>query len=439
MARHLFFIFYLLVTYTVTAQDKTPAARITEVDSGWAGNSVNTVIFRKHSLVTHRDTQYIAFYDPEGRVVLGKRRSGARQWQLTRTGYRGDVADAHRSISIIVDGNDYLHMAWDHHNSKLRYCRSISPGSLVLTAEMPMTGSLEEQVSYPEFYKLPDENLLFFYRDGGSGRGNLVINRYNIHTQQWTRLHDNLVDGEGKRNAYWQAFIDAKGTIHLSWVWRETPDVASNHDLCYARSADGGKTWTTSTGQPYGLPITAATAEYTCRIPVNSGLINQTSICADAGGRPYIASYWCDPGDSIPQYRIVYLENNKWMLRTPGFRKTAFHLSGAGTKRIPLSRPQLLVWNAGSVVNAVIIFRDEERGNKVSIAVCKNIGEAKWNITDLTTDEVGSWEPTYDTGLWKEKSILNLFVQKVEQTDAEGKANTPPQMVKVLEWKVVER
>ena len=32
----------------------------------------------------------------------------------------------------------------------------------------------------------------------------------------------NLVSGEGKRNAYWQAVTDKKGTIHISWVWRES-------------------------------------------------------------------------------------------------------------------------------------------------------------------------------------------------------------------------
>ena len=55
--------------------------------------------------------------------------------------------------------------------------------------------------------------------------------------------------------------------MHLSWCWRETFDVATNHDLCYARSADGGNTWTRSDGTPYQIPINADTAEYALRIP----------------------------------------------------------------------------------------------------------------------------------------------------------------------------
>lgn len=58
------------------------------------------------------------------------------------------------------------------------------------------------------------------------------------------------------------------------------------------RSFDNGVTWYKSDGEQYKLPITASNAEYACRIPQNSELINQTSMSADAGGNPYIATYW---------------------------------------------------------------------------------------------------------------------------------------------------
>jgi hypothetical protein len=67
-----------------------------------------------------------------------------------------------------------------------------------------------------------------------------------------------------------------------TWVWRETWDVATNHDICYAKSVDGGKTWQKSGGEKYELPITAASAEYACRVPQKSELINQTSMCVDS-------------------------------------------------------------------------------------------------------------------------------------------------------------
>jgi hypothetical protein len=423
----------LLVSGMLQAQVE-PGVRLVNVSDGWAANSVNAVVFRKNSLATFKDTQFIAFYNQERYVMLGKRKLGEEKWVLQQTTYRGNTSDAHNSISIMVDDAGYLHLSWDHHNNPLRYARSIAPGSLQLTDKLTMTGSNEQNVTYPEFYNLSDGDLLFLYRDGRSGQGNLVINKYYTATQRWQQLHSNLIDGEGKRNAYWQACVDGLGTIHISWVWRESPDVASNHDLCYARSVDGGKTWERSTGEKYQLPVTAATAEYTCRIPQNSELINQTSMSADNKGNPFIASYWREADSKVPQYHIVYLTANGWKVRNLHFRKTAFSLSGAGTKRIPVSRPQVMVKGSGNKASVLLLFRDEERGSKASAVVINKIKKNRWTVLDLTTNSLGSWEPTYDTGLWREKKLLHLFVQRVEQVDAEGKANIPPQPVQVLEW-----
>ncbi|MGI4898237.1 MAG: BNR repeat-containing protein [Janthinobacterium lividum] len=411
------------------------AQKLIPVAKAWANTSVNVVVFRKNSLVTFRDTQFIAFYNKDRFVVLGKRKSDSQKWQLQKTQYQGNAADAHNTIALMVDGAGFLHLSWDHHGNPLRYCRSISPESLILGDKKSMTGIKENQVTYPEFYKLPDGNLLFFYRDGKSGQGDLIINKYDTKTQQWAQLENNLISGEGQRNPYPQTCVDVKGTIHISWVWRESPDVASNHDLAYARSTDGGKTWEKSTGEKYQLPITEATAEYAVKIPQKSELINQTSMTTDAAGHPFIATYWREAGSEIPQYHVVYQDGQSWKIQNLGFRKTAFSLSGGGTKSIPISRPQIVAAQHGNKLSAILLFRDEERGSKVSAAVCTDIKKGKWKVQDLTNQFIGSWEPSYDTELWKEKGILNIFLEKVEQLDGEGKANVPPQMVQVLEWK----
>ncbi len=426
-----FLLVVLFFVPAISSFTQSGNTRLSNVSEGWAANSINTVVFRKNSLTTFRDTQFIAFYNKDKFVVLGKRKTGSENWILKQTTYKGNTADAHNSISIVTDGAGFLHIAWDHHNNPLNYCRSIAPGSLDLADKIKMTGLNEQKISYPEFYKLPAGDLLFLYRNGGSGQGNLVINKYSIESGKWKQVQQNLIDGEDKRNAYWQACVDASGVIHLSWVWRETPDVASNHDMCYAKSTDGGLTWQKSTGEKYRLPINEVTAEYACKIYQNSELINQTSMCTDENGNPYIASYWRDKNDSVPQYHLIYKRAGEWRISNLNFRKTVFSLSGKGTKRIPISRPQVIAWHN----KLALIFRDEERDNKISIAVNKNSKKNKWKVSDLINDNVGSWEPTYDTELWKEKQILNLFVQKVEQADAEGMTNAPPQMIKILEWK----
>ncbi|MDR2805632.1 MAG: BNR repeat-containing protein [Dysgonamonadaceae bacterium] len=400
--------------------------------ASWAGNSINTVIFRKNSLVSHGDVQFMAYYDVDSYLCLGKRNLNEEQWEIRRTPYAGNIRDAHNCISIMTDGEGYLHVAWNHHNSTLNYTKSKRPLSLDLEEKQGMTGVLENHVTYPEFHQTPDGNLLFLYREGGSGSGNLVVNRYNTKSKQWKQLHNNLIDGEKLRNAYWQACIDKKGVVHLSWVWRETPDVATNHDMCYARSCDNGETWESSEGEKYQLPIAAATAEYACKIPQNSELINQTSMTTDDKGNPCIATYYCLPDSKIPQYHLIYRnQSQQWKDVALDFRKTAFSLRGTGTKKIPIARPQ--VFYNERTKQWLLVFRDEERGNKVSLAICGDLIENQWRINDITSYSVGDWEPTYDTELWKEKNKLHLFVQKVQQGDGEQNSELEAQPISIAE------
>ncbi|MFN0256922.1 BNR repeat-containing protein [Pedobacter ureilyticus] len=425
------FLLFFLSWLGVAAQN---VEQLTIAENGWANNSVNTVIFRKNALTTFKDNQYVAYYDNEQYVVLAKRKLNSKQWEVARTAFKGDANDAHKSISIMVDGNGYLHLGWGQHNNKLNYAKSIAPNSTTMGEKEEMIGKEENKVSYPEFYKLANGNLLFFYRDGGSGNGNLMINQYDTKTKTWKRIQNNLVSGEGKRNAYTQTTIDAKGTIHISWVWRESPNVASNHDLCYAKSTDGGITWTKSSGKKYTLPITLENAEYAFKIPQGSELINQTAMATDAKGNPFIATYWRPGETSVPQYHMVYHLDGKWQVRNLNFRKQAFTLSGSGTKKIPISRPQLIVWQKGKNFNAALLFRDVERGNKVSMALSIDKNLAEWVCRDLSEESVGEWEPTYDTELWLAKRQLGIFVQDVEQVDGEGKSQKRPTAVKVLNW-----
>lgn len=427
------FVSYLFFLSAFAFAQK-PDVRVVNVAEGWANNSINAVIFRKNSLVSYRDTQFIAYYNQDKYVVVGKRKLGTSTWILKQTPYQGNANDAHNSISIMVDGDGYLHVSWDHHVHPLRYAKSVSPGSLELGAKIPMVGTGEKQVSYPEFYKMPSGDLLFFYRSGSSGQGDMVINKYNLKTQTWQRLHDNLISGENIRNAYWQAFIDHNGTIHVSWVWRESPNVATNHDMSYACSKDGGLTWQKSTGEKYLIPITKASAEIALKIPQKSELINQTSMSADKKGNPFIATYWREQDSDIPQYHVVYHNGKTWQSSNLNFRKTAFSLSGVGTKRIPISRPQIMVNNSKGKPSGLIIFRDAERDDKVSVVKIRNFKKNKWSVHDLSDASVGSWEPSYDTELWSKKGVLNLFIQNVQQVDGEGKADIPAKMVQVLEW-----
>ncbi len=404
-------------------------SKLVPVEKGWSKNSINTVVFRKSALTTHGSTQFISFYDSLGRVVIGKRTIGSNIWETKVTKFTGNVKDAHNSISIMSDGEGYLHLSWDHHNTPLNYTISKEPLSLDMHEPTDMMAKDEISVSYPEFHRLPNGDLLFFYRNGESGKGNLIINKYDIKNKNWERLHSNLIDGEGKRNAYWQCFIDKKGAIHLSWVWRETWDVATNHDMCYAVSKDNGLTWEKSNGEKYRLPINAGSAEIAWKIPQNSELINQTSMYADQKSNPYIVTYWKNDTAGVPQFQLIYSNKNKWRRQTITKRKTDFSLSGGGTKAIPISRPQVVV----NGKKAMVIYRDVEYDNKVCVSVTKNLKKNVWHTYTATNFPVDSWEPSYDNEQWKANKSLHLFVQRTSQGDGENLTNMPSQMVYVLE------
>ena len=334
----------------------------TVIGKGWARTAVNATVFRRNSVVSDSNFQYVAYYDAERQVILAQRQLGFDGWTIAVTPYTGNTSDAHNVISIMVDGAGYLHMTW-------------------------------------------------------------------------SMRQDNLISGEDERNAYWQTAIDEQGTIHLSWVWRETPDVATNHDMCYAKSDDNGVTWRKSTGEDYTLPITQSSAEYACRIPQNSFLMNQTAMCADSQGRPYIATYWRPTGSDIPQYHIIYHDGDSWQTQQVTQRKTPFDVSGTGSRRVPFARPQIVVDVRGEHDKAYIIYRDVERGDKVSVAICDDLQAREWRIEDLTDSSVTVWEPSYDTEFWKREHILHLYVQNTEQGDGEKEVDFPPQDVTILEWK----
>lgn len=413
-------------------------ARLLPIASdGWAGSSVNVLAGLQHNLITHGSTQYAAFYAQDATLVLAQRTIGSDLWTSVRTPFRGRVADAHNTVVIAVDGEGVLHVAWDHHGNALNYARGIAPGSLELGERQPMTGSREERVTYPSFLLLPDGDLLCLYRDGVSGRGDLVLNRYDIATRTWSQVQSNLIDGEGRRSAYASALVDAEGGLHLAWVWRDSPDVATNHDLAYARSHDGGVTWTSVRGAPLRLPLTADHADYALRIGTGRSLMNPPSLAVDEDGNPYLANYWCPADSEIPQYHLVHHDGTDWRVQQVTQRTTPFTLSGAATKRPPLSRAVLVTQRGWRKPREVfLLYRDDERGGRIIAAACRDFVQPAWTFHELTANSTGAWEPSLDPQQWTRMAQVHLLVQPVQQRDGNDQqaADVPPTTVSSLIW-----
>jgi hypothetical protein len=423
----------------VATGDRAGAARLIPISgAAFAGSSVNVVANVRQSVFTHGRTQFAAFYDADRFMVLARRSRDADRWETRRTAYQGNAADAHNSISLVVDGAGILHVAWDHHASPLNYARGVAPGSLELGPRLAMTGQREGRVTYPQFSRLPGGDLLFLYRDGASGRGTLVLNRYAVAKRAWTAVQTNLIDGEGERSPYWDMTVDRQGTLHLAWVWRESPDVATNHDICYARSADEGRTWSGSDGTRVAVPITARTAEYAVRIPQNSNLMNSPAIAADDGGRPYVTTYWSATPGAAPRFRVVHREGAAWRIIEGPARTDVFTLSGSGTKAPPISRAVVLVEPDGRASRIHLIYRDTgpAGGGRITAATLERPDARTWTVRDLTSEPVGAWEPAIDPTAWAGRRQAHMLVQRVTQRDGDDlTGQAAPTPIGLLAWR----
>lgn len=403
-------------------------------DEAFSGSSVNVIAGTRQMLYTHGAYQYAGYYDPEGRVVLAKRRLGEDRWAIEKTGFSANTRDAHNSISLIVDGKGYLHLAWGHHDSPLSYSVSESPESLQMGEPTLMVGSEESSVTYPQFFKFGSGDLIFAYRDGASGRGKMVLNHYDVERGVWARRQDNLIDGEGERSAYWDMAVGSDNSLYLAWVWRESPDVATNHDLLYAESTDGGKTWQRRNGAEYELPITLQSAELAYKIDQNSNLMNPPAIDVSNDGVPFIASYWSENSGENPSFNIVYHSTDGWEFIAGPEAEESFSLEGGGTKNPPFSRASLLVEKYAEKVH--LIFRSDFHGGRVVGASLADLADPEWAYGYLTKRSVGAWEPSVDPAQWRIKGQAHMLLQDVAQVDGDDRfgKRQEPTPISVLEW-----
>ncbi len=267
-------------------------------------------------LLTRGDSQFAAYYNDKHQMIVARRKLGGRQWQKvelpTKVGW-----DSHNYITMAIDASGHIHLAGNMHCVPLIYFRTREPGDMATFERLPMTGEEEQRCTYPRFLHDADGNLLFTYRSGSSGNGRRLYNGYNINSKTWSRfLNSPLFDGEGQRNAYPRGPIRGPdGLFHVVWVWRDTPDCATNHHLSYARSSDL-KNWETAGGKPVRLPLKLGQTELCVDpIPPGGGIINGCQHLAfDLRHRPILAYHKSDEHGHMQIY-VARFEQGRWQPR----------------------------------------------------------------------------------------------------------------------------
>ncbi|EON79359.1 hypothetical protein ADIS_0161 [Lunatimonas lonarensis] len=320
-----------------TDQGKELVSRIF-IDSVWAGHPVG------FSLLTSGDRQYIAYYDKNRYMTVGQRNLTDSAFSLhtlpvfDREEGAGTSTilnwDSHNSVTLGIDKEGYLHLSGNMHVHPITYFRSeVAHDISTLVQHTSMVGTNEQRCTYPHFLTNREGELLFHYRDGGSGNGNEIYNLYDTQTKQWRRLLDTpLTDGQGLMNAYAsQPKLLEDDWYHMYWVWRDTPDCETNHDLSYIKSPDLVN-WYDAFGDPVSLPVTFdQKSVIVAPIPTGGGIINLAArLVLDEQFSPIMAFHKYDEAGNLQLY-VTWLEGRSWKTKQVTDWDYRWEFSGRGT------------------------------------------------------------------------------------------------------------
>lgn len=284
-------------------------------------------------LLTKPPHQFAAYYDAQRRMTVAQRRLGESAWRFTKLDSTVGW-DSHNYVTMALDRDGRLHLAGNMHCVPLIYFRSAAPYDAATLTRMPgMTGERETKATYPVFLRDRAGRLVFRYRDGSSGSGDDLYNVFDEKAGVWRRLIDGpLLSGEGEMNAY--AVTPQQGPdgrFHLAWVWRDTPDCASNHDLSYARS-DDLVSWTDSAGRRLALPITIRTGEIVDPVPARGGLLNANrELGFDNAGRPVLTYHKYDKAGDLQIFAARRGTNGWTIVQVSDWTGYRWEFSGGGT------------------------------------------------------------------------------------------------------------
>jgi hypothetical protein len=284
------------------------------------------------SLLTTPERQYAAYYDSQRRMTVAARALDATEWvyQVLPSTVEWD---SHNYVTMAIDSAGHLHVSGNLHGDPLVYFRTTQAGNIATLAAAEMTGELENRMTYPRFFTDHEDRLIFTYRHGGSGNGINLYNRYDPGSRSWSRLLETpLFDGEGRRNAYPSGpSRGPDGWFHVHWVWRDTPDCATNQHLSYARSRDLVR-WESAFGTAVDLPIRFGRHDLVVDpIPSGGGIINGGHRLAfDAADRPVLVYHKAD-SDGNMQLHAARPADGRWENKVLTRWKHPVPFSGGGS------------------------------------------------------------------------------------------------------------
>jgi hypothetical protein len=363
--------------------DETPANILEQIDIApvWSVHRAGPP-----ELLTREGHQYVAYFDHDRFLTVAQRELDSNQWKYHRFPVQmGWQTGSHAKLSLALDRQGYIHITCYRRGlleeppipPRPIYYRSADPQSIDAFEQLYMV-SEDERTDYPTFINV-DGTIYFSFRDGGSGQGDQHFYRYDDDQRQWERVLDTpLIDGRGERSAYIHGgglpMPGPDGRWHLLWVWRDTPDHATNHSLSYARTIGSDLTqWESAGGVPVTPPFSIDNTELLVDgTPPGGGLSNPLNrISWDSKQRVVISYHRFDETGASQIYNARF-DAEKWMV-VPATRWNfiwgeSYYGTGAlniaGTLRLsgitPAGNNELTqtVWNR-EVEEAIVVLNED--------------------------------------------------------------------------------
>ena len=345
---------------SLAADDNSPVWKLRErenISDVWNGVSVG------FKFVPRSDAVYVAFYSYDRSMTIGRYAFDEGKWELKKLPTKIEW-DSHNYVDMAFDSDGILHVSGNMHASPLVYFRASKPNDIsTLERVAQMTGDRERHTTYPRFLNDKEGRTLFTYRDGSSGNGDQIWNVYDEKSRTWSRLLKTpLFDGEGQMNAYFVGpALGKDGYFHFAWVWRDSPDCATNHDLSYVRSPDLRR-FENSKGEPVELPITLKTGEIVAPIPAGGGLLNPlVRLSFDQNGRPVLTYTKYDDAGNL-QIWNARSENGQWRCVPCTSWTLPWRFSGGGSIPTELTFSGVSVASPTTLALSYELVKEKKRG-----------------------------------------------------------------------------
>lgn len=330
-----------------------------KVDQVWGGTAV------RFGAVESALAVYIGYYDADRWLAVSQINKCTGRIAKVRLNSRFLGWDSHNYITMALDKEGLLHIAGNMHVSPLVYAHMSKPDNLEsLRTLQPTTGASQDRTTYPGFLSFPDGALGFSYRDGQSGNGVEIIERFDGAT--WQRWLDRPLFApatpQDSVSAYATGYVKGPDAyFHVAWVWRANYKVETNFSVNYARSKDL-RHWEDSSGRALTLPITPINAELVDSVPQGQGLFNNIRLGFDADARPVISFLKFDDKGASQLFH-ARRESDGWKIHQSTQWTYRWDPRGGGTIPSEISFSGL-VWRDGLLVERVT---HPEAGSNVTL------------------------------------------------------------------------